>query len=78
MADELIDLYLNGEFDKIYLSYTYFKSPVKQEVVFDEFLPIKTPEDVEYIDYLCEPERTKIVESLIPALYQHENILCSG
>jgi F-type H+-transporting ATPase subunit gamma len=66
VADELIGLYLNGEFDKIYLSYTHFRSAVKQEVVFEEFVPIKTPEEVEYIDYLCEPDRIEIVESLIP------------
>ncbi len=66
VADELINLYLSGEFDKIYLSYTYFKSAVRQEVIFEEFVPIKTPEDAEYIDYLCEPDRIKIVESLIP------------
>jgi F-type H+-transporting ATPase subunit gamma len=66
VADELISLYLNGEFDKIYLSYTHFRSAVKQEVVFEEFVPIKTPDEVEYIDYLCEPDRIKIVESLIP------------
>ena len=66
VADELINLYLNGEFDKIYLSYTYFKSAVRQEVIFEEFVPIKTPEDAEYIDYLCEPDRINIVESLIP------------
>ena len=56
VADEIIELYLTGEFDKVYLSYTYFASAVKQEVIFDEFIPIKTPEDVEYIDYLCEPD----------------------
>ncbi|HVN96141.1 MAG TPA: ATP synthase F1 subunit gamma [Syntrophorhabdaceae bacterium] len=66
VANELIGLYLSGEFDKIYITYTYFKSAVKQEIVFDEFLPIKTPEQAEYIDYLCEPDRVKIVESLIP------------
>lgn len=66
VAEEIIGLYLSGEFDKVYLSYTYFASPVKQEVVFDEFIPIKTPEDVEYIDYISEPGRTEIVESLIP------------
>ncbi|MBA4390760.1 MAG: ATP synthase F1 subunit gamma [Syntrophus sp. (in: bacteria)] len=66
VADELIGLYLNGEFDKIYLSYTHFRSAVKQEVVFEEFVPIKTSDEVEYIDYLCEPDRIKIVESLIP------------
>jgi F-type H+-transporting ATPase subunit gamma len=66
VANELIGLYLNGEFDKIFISYTYFKSAVKQEIVFDDFIPIKTPEEAEYIDYLSEPERVKIVESLIP------------
>lgn len=66
VAEEIIDLYLTGEFDKVYLSYTYFASPVKQEIVFEEFIPIKTPEDVEYIDYICEPDRMEIVGSLIP------------
>ncbi len=66
MADDLIKLYIDGEYDKIYLSYTYFKSAVKQEIIFEDFLPIKTAEDVEYIDYICEPERIKIIESLIP------------
>ena len=66
MANELMGLYLNGEYDKIHISYTHFKSAVKHEIVFEDFLPIKTPEDVEYIDYLCEPDRIKIVESLIP------------
>ena len=66
VAEEIIELYLTGEFDKVYLSYTYFASPVKQEIVFEEFIPIKTPEDVEYIDYICEPDRMEIVGSLIP------------
>lgn len=66
VAEELIELYLSGEFDKIYLSYTYFASPVKQQVVFEEFIPIKTPEESEYIDYISEPERVEIVKTLIP------------
>ena len=66
VAAEIIELYLTGEFDKVYLSYTYFESPVKQRVVFDEFIPIKTPEESEYIDYISEPARTEIVGTLIP------------
>ncbi len=66
VAEDLIQYYLNGHFDKIFLSYTRFISAVKQEIVFEEFLPIKTPQDVPYIDYVCEPDRIKIVESLIP------------
>ncbi|HEX2965485.1 MAG TPA: ATP synthase F1 subunit gamma [Syntrophorhabdaceae bacterium] len=66
VSGELIDLYLEGRYDKIFIIYTYFKSAVKQEIVFDDFVPIKTPEDAEYIDYLAEPERIKIVETLVP------------
>jgi F-type H+-transporting ATPase subunit gamma len=66
IASDLIEFYTSGAFDKIYLAYTRFHSPVKQTVVFDEFLPIKTAEESQGIDYLCEPERNKIVEALIP------------
>jgi F-type H+-transporting ATPase subunit gamma len=67
IASELIHLYVNGEFDKVYLSYTHFASPVKQIAVFEEFLPLKTEaEGVEGIEYLYEPKRDTIVEALIP------------
>jgi hypothetical protein len=43
----------------VYLSYNYFASPVKTGDRLREFIPIKTPEDVEYIDYICEPDRMR-------------------
>ncbi len=68
IAGHIIQFYTSGEFDKIYLVYTCFRSPIKQEIVFEEFIPIRRTEESEedYIDYICEPERSKIVESLIP------------
>ena len=68
IASELIRLYVDGEFDKIYLSYTHFASPVKQIAVFEEFLPLKTEtaEDVKGIEYIYEPKREAIVAALIP------------
>ena len=68
IAGHLIQFYTSGEFDRIYLVYTCFRSPIKQEIVFEEFIPIRRTEksDEEYIDYICEPERPKIIESLIP------------
>jgi F-type H+-transporting ATPase subunit gamma len=66
MADDLIKLYMEGEFDKIYLGYNHFHSAAKQIPVFEEFLPIKASGEPEGIDYLYEPEREKIIESLIP------------
>ena len=70
IGNEIIDLYLQGEFDKVYLSYTYFKSPVKQEIMFDEFIPLSIDETAmpaeDTGDYLYEPTREEIVEALIP------------
>jgi F-type H+-transporting ATPase subunit gamma len=66
MANDIIKLYMEGGFDKIYLGYNRFYSAVKQIPVFEEFLPIKASGEPEGIDYLYEPEMNKIIESLIP------------
>jgi F-type H+-transporting ATPase subunit gamma len=66
IAADVIDLYLKGEFDKVYLIYNHFQSAVKQIVTFEEFLPIKAAEEDEGIDYLYEPDRNTIVGALIP------------
>jgi len=34
MAREVTDLYLGGEFDKVYLIYTHFHSAINQKVMF--------------------------------------------
>ncbi|MCX5813577.1 MAG: ATP synthase F1 subunit gamma [Proteobacteria bacterium] len=66
MADDLIKLYMEGEFDKVYLGHNHFHSAAQQIPVFEEFLPLKTSGKPEGIDYLYEPERDKIIEALIP------------
>jgi F-type H+-transporting ATPase subunit gamma len=68
IASELIQLYIDGEFDKVYLSYTHFRSPVKQVAVFEEFLPLQQKEEAEgeTFEYLYEPDRDAIVETLLP------------
>lgn len=66
IAGDLINLYLEGEFDRVYLIYTQFKSAAKQEVIFEEFIPVKVPETEESLDYLYEPGRDEIVQRLVP------------
>jgi F-type H+-transporting ATPase subunit gamma len=66
VASDLIRYYTEGEFDKIYLEYTHCLSPVKQLVMFDEFLPIKASHIYEDTEYLYEPDKNKIIEKLIP------------
>lgn len=66
VAGDLISLYLDGEFDLIYLIYTQFKSAVRQEVVFEEFIPVKVSETEENVDYLYEPGKEEIIQRLVP------------
>ncbi len=66
MATDLTGLYLTGEFDKVYLVYTHFQSALKQEVRFEEFLPLKAPQSEEAVDYLYEPDVQSIVDRFIP------------
>ena len=72
IANDLIGLYMDGSFDKIYLSYTHFQSAVKQIIMFDEFVPLSIDEEegetdeADSGDYLYEPTIDKIVETIIP------------
>jgi len=66
MATDLTGLYLAGEVDRVYLIYTRFQSALKQEVKFEEFLPLKAPASEETVDYLYEPDVQSIVDRFIP------------
>ncbi len=67
MADDLTDLYLRGEYDKVYLIYTHFQSAIKQEVRFEEFLPLKPAETTgDEMEYLYEPDMESILVRFIP------------
>ena len=66
ISSDVINLYLDGEYDKVYLIYTHFRSAVRQEVVFQEFLPITVGESEEMLDYLYEPKMEEIIYELIP------------
>jgi F-type H+-transporting ATPase subunit gamma len=66
MASDLTDLYLTGEFDKVYLIYTYFHSALNQEIRFEEFLPLKAEKATEETDYLYEPDVRRIVDRFVP------------
>lgn len=73
VADFVEDVMLefkNGEFDEVYLIYNKFINAATQEVKTEKLLPIAMPENTEDIklstDYIFEPSRPEILESLIP------------
>jgi len=68
VAQKLMDLYVDGNYDKIEIVYNRFKNAATQIATVEQFLPIKPIEgDVNTnVDYIFEPSKEEIVLALIP------------
>lgn len=76
IVSDIIDGYLNFEYDKVEIIYNEFKSVIQQRLVIDEILPLPLePEktiDVgthhyhSFIDYIYEPSERELMERIIP------------
>jgi F-type H+-transporting ATPase subunit gamma len=70
IAEKLMELYVDGSYDKIELVYNQFKNAATQLPQVEQFLPIKPIEggdaDAVNSDYIFEPSKVEIVEALIP------------
>ena len=70
VANELMELYKTGEFNRIYVVYNRFVNEETQKVEMEQFLPIQAPASSEDSsstgDYIFEPSKEEIIEDLIP------------
>jgi len=69
MAREMVEPYVAGETDEVWLIYNEFKTVALQRVVQERFLPIEPlpmPEGSPVVDYLYEPSPEAILERLLP------------
>ncbi len=72
IAQKLMALFAEGDFDKIVLVYNKFKNAATQIVMHEQFLPIVSSEAagttdiLSNTDYIFEPSKEKIVSELIP------------
>ena len=68
IAEEIMNAFLEGRFDKVILVYNKFKNAATQDVITEQFLPItsKTNTTTTSVDYIFEPTKEEIVETLIP------------
>lgn len=70
IAEMLMKQFTEGHIDKIILVYNQFKNAAVQEVQAEQFLPIvpsaSDAESSASSDYLYEPNKTQILEDLIP------------
>lgn len=69
IADELMDMFLNQEIDRVELIYHHFRSKSSQKLVHETLLPIeltlKKPEE-KSLNYIVEPDKQTIMDLLIP------------
>lgn len=68
IASTLLRFYGMKKLDRIYIIYTRFQSPVRQEIVVERFLPIKpiTIESENVVNFIYEPSPDKILDHLCP------------
>jgi F-type H+-transporting ATPase subunit gamma len=69
IAESILDLFKEGEYDRIDLIYNQFKNAATQILTHEQFLPVKPIEsdDVKVSnDYIMEPSKDVIVNELIP------------
>lgn len=68
IVKKIVDGYLRGDYDKVDLIYTEFKSIIRQVVKAETFLPIVKPEvkNPYSIKYIYEPSAENILDNMIP------------
>lgn len=75
LADNLLQEYVKGTYDRVEIIYNQFKNAAVQEPKTDSFLPfdlttIKTKDKSTNNNYIFEPNKTDILQSIIP-LFLH-------
>ena len=68
IAEDIMQSYLDLNYDKVILVYNQFKNAATQNVMSENYLPVESPEEEGAVigDYIFEPEKKEIIEQLIP------------
>lgn len=68
VAEQLMDSFATGKYDKIVVVYNEFINAASQKVIVDQLLPIVSSDEAKDsgADYIFEPSKQEIVEDLIP------------
>jgi len=66
VAEKILDLFLNENYDKISVIYNEFKSAIQQDIVAKQLLPIQPIEsdEISKLDYVYEPDEDTIIFEL--------------
>ena len=74
VVGDVVQGYLNGEYDRVEVIYNEFKSIIQQRVIIEQFLPIPSAEveqphlkaSTSKLDYIYEPSKSELVSALVP------------
>ncbi len=68
VAQQIMDAFIDGAYDRVELVYNQFKNAATQIVLTEQFLPLKPieTESNATVDYLYEPSKEEIILNLIP------------
>lgn len=67
---DITNVFLNGEYDQVFLVYNKFLTALNQEITFERILPIEPaqlPESEALFDYLYEPSQEAVLDRILPA-----------
>lgn len=68
VAQQIMDTFIEGTYDRVELVYNQFKNAATQIVITEQFLPLKPIEATSNatVDYIYEPSKEEIILNLIP------------
>jgi F-type H+-transporting ATPase subunit gamma len=70
VADEIMNSFISGEYDRVELIYNQFRNAAVQNLTCEQFLPVQTipqgKDKIAPVDYIYEPTQEEIVKELIP------------
>jgi F-type H+-transporting ATPase subunit gamma len=74
VGQDIVDNFLEGEIDRVYMVYNEFKSAIQQKVIVEQLLPIEPmdiAEDYYAVEYVFEPSEDVLLQELLP---RHINV----
>ncbi len=75
IGSEIVEHYIDGGFDRIYLVYNEFKNVMQQNIIAEQLLPIEPEDEMTIVspnvDYIYEPDARGVLDRLLP---MHINI----
>jgi F-type H+-transporting ATPase subunit gamma len=69
IGQEVVEGYLEGQYDAVYLVYNAFQSAISQVATVSRLLPIEpmqVEESAHVAQYIYEPNRTEVLEQILP------------